>query len=266
MLRSIGAVAATALVLAAVPAVTATADETPRAGKRKVSLSVPSNVIEGDRVTVVVKVGRVEDAKVVQLEQLVTQYGKVGWQTVGKAKTKRSKKYEFRVVAGEADALTVRARVLYREGKPVKSDEAASAVWHWVPLTSFAPYYHTSGANDSGLTSFTLNGLSLHGWYTSGSSRTWESRFTLGRHCQAIRGIAGVRDESSDGSSAQVRLLADDVPAYASPTLVPGTAQPFQIALALPYRLSVQADNLSAPPLRAYPAIGDPQLLCTGLG
>ena len=98
--------------------------------------------------------------------------------------------------------------------------------------------------NDNGISSFTLNGLSFHGWFTTGSFKSWESRFTVGRHCQAMRGVAGVRDESADGSSAVVRLLADDVPIYTSPTLTPGTAQPFQVALALPYRLAVQAQNL----------------------
>jgi hypothetical protein len=270
MLRTTCAVAVTALVLAAVPAISATADVSPDISLRprtgKVSLTMPADVVEGDRFTVEVKVGRVHDAKVVQLEQQVSVNGKLAWQTVGKTKAKKKKTYKFGAVAGKADTQTYRARVVYREGKPAKSAASASTVWHWKPLLAFTAYSHTTGANDNGLTAFNLNGVSFYGWFTTGSFKSWESRFTVGRHCQAIRGVAGVRDESADGSSAVVRLLADDVPVYTSPPLTPGTAQPFQVPLAMPYRLTVLAQNTSSPPpLTVYPALGSPELLCTGL-
>ncbi len=265
MLRTFGAVTATALVLAAVPAISATGDVSQRPAKRKVTLTVPAHVVEGDQFTVVVKVGRVDGAEVVRLEQQVSVHGKLSWQTVGKAKAKQKKKYEFRAVGGEADTLTYRARVVYDSGRPATSAPSISTVWHWKPLGAFDPYSHSSGVNDNGISSFNLNGLSFHGWFTTGSMKSWESRFTLGRHCQAMRGVAGVRDESADGSSAVVRLLADDVPIYTSPTLTPGTAQPFQVALALPFRLAVQAQNISPPSVTVYPAIANPELLCTGL-
>ncbi len=265
MLRITGAVAATALVLAAVPAISATADVSLRPGKPKVNLAVPADVVEGERFKVEVKLSRVDGAKLVQLEQQVSVHGDMRWQAVGKAKAKKKKKYQFTAVGGEADSLAYRARVVYHDGKRIFSDPSASTVWHWKPLGAFDPYSHSSGVNDNGISSFNLNGLSVHGWFTTGSMKTWESRFTLGRHCQAMRGVAGVRDESADGSSAVVRLLADEVPVYTSPTLTPGAAQPFQVALALPFRLAVQAQNTSSTPLSVYPAVANAELLCTGL-
>jgi len=266
MLRTTSAVAATALILAAMPAISATADVHRRPGKPKATLSVPANIVEGDRFTVVVKVSRADGAKQVQLQQQVSVHGKLSWQTVGKTKGKQKKQYQFSAVGGVTDSLTYRARVVYRDGPTAKSAPAASTVWHWTPLGAFDPYSHSSGVNDYGLSPFTMNGASFFGWFTTASTKSWESRFTVGRHCQAIRGVAGVRDQSADGSSAVVRLLADDVLIYTSPTLTPGTAQPFQVPLALPYRLAVQAQNLSAsPPLSVYPAVGSPELLCTGL-
>ncbi len=270
MLRTTGAVAATALILAALPAISAASDTaTPvaeRPGRPKVTLTVPSNVVEGDRFTVEVKVAQTDGAKVVQLEQQVLVHDNVTWQTVGKSKARSKKKYQFQAAGGELDTAMFRAKVSYREGKPAKSAPTGAIVWHWLKLGAFEPYANTSGVNDSGISPFTLNGLSVYGWFTTGSFKSWESRFTLGRHCQAIRGIAGVRDESADGSSAVVRLLADDVPVYTSPSLTPGTSQPFQVALALPFRLTIQAQNTSSASRTAYPALGAPELLCTGLG
>ncbi len=265
MKRTFGAVAVTALVLAALPAISEAGESSQRPRKPRVSLSAPSSVVEGDRFTVVVKIGRDEGAKVVQLEQQVSVHGNVSWQTVGKARVKKKKKYQFRAVGGEADTVVLRARVVYSKGRPATSDPLTTSVWHWLTLGSFDPYSHTTGVNDNGITAFTLNGLSLRGWFTTGSAKSWESRFTLGRHCQAMRGLAGVRDDSADGSSAQVRLLADDVLVFASSTLSPGTSQQFQVALATPFRLAVQASNTSLTPVTVYPAIANPQLLCTGL-
>jgi hypothetical protein len=266
MLRTTGAVAATVLVLAAVPAISATADGTHRGGKPKVTLKVPAAVVEGDQFTVVVKVGRVDGAKQVRLEQYVAaSAGGHTWQLVGKANAKHKKTYKFKAVGGEEDTVSFRARVVYRDGKPAKSKPSASTVWHWTSLGSFDSYSSTNGVNDSEVSAFNLGGVAYYGWFTTGPFKSWESRYTLGGHCQAIRGVAGVRDESAEGSSALVRLLADDVPVYTSPTLTPGTPQAFQVALATPYRLAVQAQNTSATPKSVYPAVVRPELLCTGL-
>ena len=267
MLRTTCAVAATALALAALPTMAATADGSDHARRAKVSLTMPTNLVEGDAFTIQVKVGRNDNAKVVQLQQQVD--GARGWQTVGKTKAKHKKKYEFHAVSGAGDTVSYRAKVVYRDSKPVTSEPSMSTVWHWTSLAAFVPYSHTAGVNDNHISSFTLNGAPYHGWFTTGAFKTWESRYTVGRHCNAIRGVAGVRDESADGSTAVVRLLADDVPVYASPTLTPGTAQTFQVALpSMPYRLAVQGQNIgaTAPQLPVYPAVGTPELLCTGLG
>jgi hypothetical protein len=223
-------------------------------------------VVECEQFTVVVKLGRGTVATRVELLQQVASGSGHSWRTVGTAKAKRKKTYSFRLTAGEDDAvLTYRAKLVRAKGRPVTSDPVLSTVWHWFTLGSFDPYVRTTGVNDNGISPFNLNGQSVRGWFTTGSPKTWESRYTLGRRCQAMRGVVGVRDESADGSSAQLRLLADDVEVYASPSLSPGTAQPFQIALALPFRLAVLAQNTSTPPVSVYPAIGEPQLLCTAL-
>ena len=269
MLRIFGKVAATALVLAFVPPISASAVQTERPGKPgkpKVTITVPAEVIEGEQVPVEVKIGRTEDAKQVQLQQLVVQLGSPTWQTVAKTRARKKKGYRFQAIAGEDDTLQLRARVVYRTGRPAMSTPVVSTVWHWTRLADFPPYSHTSGVNDTGISSFTVNGQSFHGWFTTGALKSWESRFTPGRHCKAMRGVAGVRDESADGSTALVQVLADDATVYASPPLTPGTSQPFQVDLALPFRLAIQAQNTSLTALSTYPAIGNPELLCTGLG
>ena len=50
-----------------------------------------------------------------------------------------------------------------------------------------------------------------------------------------------------------------------STSLVPGMSQPFQVDLPSPYRLSVQMQKTSPADQAVYPAVGDPELLCTGL-
>lgn len=266
MLRTIGAVTATALVLAAVPAISATADQTQRPGKPTVTITVPAELVEGEQVIVAVKVSRTDGAKQVQLQQRVARSGGFTWETVATTKARKKKDYRFPTVAGEDDSIELRARVVFRVGRAAISEPAVSVVWHWTQLSYFPPYSHTAGANDNGFSVFTVNGQSYHGWFASGALKSWESRFTPGRHCKAMRGVAGVRDDSADGSTALVRVLADDVPVYTSPTLTPGMAQPFQVDLALPYRLAIQAQNTSLTPLPVFPAIGSPELLCTGLG
>ena len=95
---------------------------------------------------------------------------------------------------------------------------------------------------------------------------SYESRYTVGRHCKAIRGVAGVSDKSADRSSAVVSVVADETTTvFTSGTLSPGMAEQFEVDLAKPYRLSIQAQRTSPADQAAYPAIGSPELLCTGL-
>jgi hypothetical protein len=47
--------------------------------------------------------------------------------------------------------------------------------------------------------------------------------------------------------------------------LTPGRVQRAEVKLDLPYRFSIQAVKTSTGDLRVYPAIGMPELLCSGL-
>jgi hypothetical protein len=61
-------------------------------------------------------------------------------------------------------------------------------------------------------------------------------------------------------------LVAEETtPLLTSTPLTPGMDQPFQIDLSMPYRLSVQMQKTSPTGQAVYPAVGNPELLCTGL-
>ena len=113
MLRITGAVAATALVLAAVPAISATADVSLRPGKPKVNLAVPADVVEGEQFKVEgqAQPGRRRQAGAAGAAGLRPRGHAL--EAVGKAKAKKKKKYQFTAVGGEADTLAYRARVVY---------------------------------------------------------------------------------------------------------------------------------------------------------
>jgi len=262
-LRTFGTLIATALVLTAVPAVTATADPA-SARKVKVSVSLPATLVEGDRFTVVAKVSKPSEAKQVQLLRATTG----GWELVAKTKVRKKKSYSFQDVAGSLDVVRYRVKVVLDGGGAVASQPAQAAVWHWTPMTDFDPYYGTPGVEFGNNVHITLNGVSYRGgWETTGKSGPWETRITPGRNCRAFRGVVGVTDESADGSSAVLSLVTDETTTvYQSPPLTPGAAVPVQLDLATPYRLAVRAQRTSAPPLSAFPAIATPELLCTGLG
>ena len=133
-------------------------------------------------------------------------------------------------------------------------------------MWDFDQYYATSGVWTFGV-GFAISGTQYNGWSTYGRSYpSWEGRFTLGRHCRAFRGVMGVTDTSADGSSVTIALVADDTnTVYQSPSLTPGMSHPFQVDLPSPYRLSIQAKNTSPEGVRVSPAIGTPEVLCTGL-
>jgi hypothetical protein len=262
------AVCATAFALSIGPtAPSASAGEgSDRVKKPKVAVTVPDNLVEGDRYVVAVDVARTKGAKRILLQRLTTDvYGDKSWETVKSAKVKGKKHHTFGAVAGGDDMERYRARVMYAEAKPAMSKPASATVWHWVALTNFADYYQTVGIFEHG--SGTINGTQRNGLFTYGSTSTWEIRYTVGRHCRAFRGVLGVGDNSADGSSAVISLVADETsPVLTSTTLTPGMDQPVHVDLAMPYRLSVQMQKTSPADQAAYPAIGSPELLCTGLG
>jgi hypothetical protein len=265
------AITSTALALVLAPATPPTADALTalRPGQPRVTVTVPDQLVEGERFDVVVKVGRARDAKQILLQQLQTDiYGQTGWETVRKAKVRGQKKRTFHAVAGTDDSQRYRARVIYDDARPAMSRPVASTVWHWTDMMAFTAYAVTNGISSNHYNHFRMNGIEYHGgWYTYISYATWELRFTPGRHCKAFRGVAGLTDESKDGSSGAIQLVADETTtAFSSTTLTPGMDQPFQVDLATPYRLFIEAQKTSPADQAAYPAIGNPELLCTGLG
>lgn len=221
--------------------------------------------MEGDRYEVTVKVPRAATAVRARLQRWTKDVlGNAAWVTVAVRKVRGKARQAFRAVAGEADSDRYRARVEYATGKPVMSTPDSVTVWHWVSMMEFDAYSSSNGVVSSPYAQFVMNGTAYPGgWYTSGSWPSWDLRFTPGRHCRAFRGVVGVTDRSADGSAGAFQLVADDAPVYASPVLSPGTTHPFEVELATPYRLYLQAQRLSTQ--AAYPAVGYPELLCTGL-
>lgn len=260
---TLGAVLATALACTAVPAVAVPAEPlgTP---KPRVTLSVPTTVVEGEPFSLRARVSRTTGARQVQL--LAAAPG-APWQVVSKTRARKKRTYSFTATAGPEDTVRYRVKVLYERGT-VSSTPASTAVWHWTPMTDFEPYLQTPGVSFGNNVHITINGVGYRGgWETYGKYGVWESRVTPGRHCSALRGVVGISDDSADGSSAVVTVTAEETtPVYTSPTLTPGMSVPFQVALATPFRLGVSATRTSLPTLAAYPALATPELLCTGLG
>ena len=266
--RAAGCVLATVLIAGLAPH-TATATPAELATRRpaKPVLVAPDSVTEGDRFTVSVRIAKATTARRVQLEQLTTDLlGNRKWEAEKAARVAGHRKRTFKLIATEASSGTYRARVTYRDGSTVVSRPSRTTVWQWRPLWDFDQYYATSGVWTYN-SSFAINGTQYRGWSAYvGSYPSWEGRFTLGRHCRALRGVMGVTDTSADGSSVTIALVADDTNAvYQSPSLTPGMSHTFQVDLPLPYRLSIQAKNTSPEGVRVYPAIGTPEVLCTGL-
>lgn len=169
-----------------------------------------------------------------------------------------------RAVAGEADTDRFRVIATTKPGKTVRTRPASVSVWHWFDIDGFDSYYATAGVRDSSLFQFGMNGNQYRGWYATGPYEMWEARYTPGRNCIAFRGVFGVTDGSTDGSSAHFTITADGVPIYDSPTLTPGMGKAVTVPIRKPYRLGIQARDDSAEELWSEPAIGDAQLLCRG--
>lgn len=235
------------------------------AGVRVVTSVNVAEVTVGDGAVVRVKVPQARKASRVTLQEFgVNKYGTPAWVVV---KTVKAKKVNtFGVTVKAINTAKYRALVAYKGvKKPVKSNVATVMVWRWVALGAFEAYADTGG---TAFTNVDIAGQSYFpAWIGANGlgGGVWEEKFTLGRHCKAFKGVAGVSDDSDDGSSATVVITADDVPVYQSPVLTPGTAVPFEVPLAMPYRFAVKGTDTSAQYVDAFPAVGHPSLLCTGV-
>ena len=252
------------LVTAPVMAQSRPVDDSARLAGRSVAIvKRPTDVTEGDRYSVVVKVGSAAKAKKVELQVRTEDVlGNTFWQTTKSRRVAGKSKHEIRLVADATNPLKMRALATYKDGQKARSGSFRVTTWRWFGLHDFAAYYYTPDTYLSGYTDFVIAGRAYVGWFGGGYQKTaWESRHTPGRHCTAMRGVAGVTDRSMDGSSAQITVVADDsTVVYRSPALTPGAAHPFEVPLARPYRLAIQAQLTAGP--SAVPAIGAPQLLC----
>jgi hypothetical protein len=198
-------------------------------------------------------------------KQTLDIYRNLVWTKVKSVKVAGKASYRFTSIASELNTDRFRATVRYADGSQVTSKAARVTVWHWSELSWFQPYYETANISAGSYSQFNMNGDEYVGWYTWGAHEMWESRYTPGRNCKAFRGVFGVRDESSDGSSGTFTLIADETKiVYESPTLTPGMVEPVEIKIPTPYRFAVQARDTSPEGAYSGPAIGNPQFLCTG--
>lgn len=233
---------------------------------RAISLSGSGlEVEEGDRFALAARIASPGKARRVTLQQrYVPAYGDPYWEPVRSVKVLGRSVVKFKRVASALNKERFRASVTYRTGKPVTSKPVAVKVWRWVSLWEYDPYYSTSGAIFG---ETTLNGQRYRGWgaATYSDARSWEARFTPGRNCSAFRGVLGVADISTDGSSGAITFTADDVTVYESQVLTPGMEVRVEVPLASPYRFGIRTANTSPEGARSWPVIGDPAFLCNGV-
>ena len=229
--------------------------------------SAPKNVNEGTRIAIGVKVASPRKAMKVRLQERQQDVlGNYSWVTIRSRAVNGVARHTFKVVATAENIEKYRSQVSYRTGSPATSPIRAVTVWRWIPLVNYRPYYETNGVLASSFISFNLNGNQYLGWKTYGSYPSWESRYTPGRHCKAFTGVLGVTDDSADGSAATISVGTDaDGTIYNSPILSPGMQTKVNIPLNLPYRVMINARATSASEAAVNPAIGDPELLCTGV-
>ena len=231
-------------------------------------VSASKSAVLGDRVAVTVKVASPTRARSVQLQTLTKDiYGNSSWSRISTQQVSGTARHTFRPVLNQANRERFRAVATYKTGKRVASKPVGVAVWSWTPLAKLPAYYTTNGVNSYEYSNFGMAGNQYLGWFTYGSYGMWEARYTSGRHCKALRGDFGVNDKSADGATVQLDIVNVDSGEllYRSPTLSPGMVAKATVALPSPYRISIRARNTSADGVLGYPAIGDPQLLCTGL-
>lgn len=251
-------------VATGVASATSAQEQSARSSESPVRLSAPGQVIEGSRYQVSVHVDSRTLRSVEIQRQATTIFGGKEWERVRLVKNPGRSAVRVAAVAGEEDTDRYRALATTKAGKTVRTRPANVSVWHWFDIDGFNSYYSTSGVRDSSLFQFGMNGNQYRGWFASGPYGAWEARYTPGRNCIGFRGIFGVTDASTDGSSARITLTADEQTVYESPVLSPGMQETDVIALNKPYRLGIQAHDTSTGELWAEPAIGDAQLLCRG--
>ena len=246
-------------------------DRTPGAFKREArGVTVaqrPKQAIEGQRVGITVKVASPRQAKIVRIETRGEDiFGNPEWSTLKRAMVRGRSKVRLPVVVTGLNTQVFRAVAVYKDRKAAASKPFTVTVWRWIDLHDFDDYYSTTGAYASEYSTFPMNGHRYLGWQTYGDYGAWETRYTLGRHCRRMQGVFGVHDASADGSAAEISILTDDEPLFESTTLSPGSVQVVSKAMPLAYRISILAHTTSEDPSNlAYPAIGTPQFLCTGL-
>lgn len=260
---SLGMVAALVAVSGAATAATAPDH---RASHRAVSatLKAPGSAEEGQRLSLRIRVSKPARYKKVLLQHEVADvFGNTSWETFRRFAPK--KRLVGRSLAGEEDLQRYRVVLVDKAGRQRVAARAKVRIWHWYPLTGFEAYYSTAGTMSSPYWQFAMNGRQYRGWYTYGSYGSWESRYTVGRNCSSLRGDFGVKDDSDDGSTGAIQVTLDAATAYSSPVLSPGMVDQAQIPLAQTYRLSIMGQDTSATGVRAHPAVGDAELLCTGL-
>ena len=259
---------AVAAVLAGLP-LTSSASATSTRRTPSVTASVPSrDVTEGDVVPVTVKVGAASAARKVQLQELQTPtYPAVPtWVTIDSQRVRERRTHTFQVVPTLENQERYRALVTYRKDSPVHSKPVTLTVWRWIPLVSYDAYYSTPGILAGPYWSFAMNGAEYQGWQTYGDLASWENRYTPGRHCKELAGDLGVQDTSDDGSSATIAVADEDgAVLYQSGALTPGMVERMELPLDLPYRFAIRATDTSPEGVHSLPAIGDPELLCTGV-
>lgn len=231
-------------------------------------------VEEGDRLklTAVIKSPARAGKVTLQKWHVPLYYDEPTWEPVRTLGVRGKRKVRFGVVATGLNTERYRAVVSYTNAKPAKSKPVAVTVWRWIPLSEYTPYYEAE-PYAAGFGTTHINGQTYSGWGPRAHSHTgtWESRFTSGRHCKAFRSVLGVADISHDGSSGLIRFTGDDAVVYESPTLTPGMNVAINVALLEPYRFGIQVFDTTPggttgrDAVEAWPVIGDPALLCTGV-
>ena len=156
-------------------------------------------------------------------QQIADIFGDPAWETVKSLEARGRSSVKHRVVAGSEDRERFRVVLRPKSGPSVTSAAVTVMVWHWYPLSTWQSYYSTLGVIDGPYSQFEMNGRTYAGgWNTYGNYRSWESRYTLGRNCRRMQGTFGVTDESDDGASATIQVLAEGTDqVYSSPALVP---------------------------------------------
>lgn len=238
---------------------------------RPVLKSSAAQVAEGGRYSLTARVRSPKRAVRAVLEkwEVPAYYGEPYWDPVKTVRVAGKGKVTFKRVATDLNNERYRVVLTYKKvRKAVSSRPVSVAVWRWIPLSEYSPYYQ-SESYAIGAGTAMIDGRAYRGWgpYSYSRSGAWESRFTPGRHCTSFRAVLGVTDISADGSTASIGLTADDTLVYTSPSLTPGMSVPVTVALAKPYRFGVRFTDTTPEDVagRSWPVLGDPAFYCTGV-